>query len=55
MNADSETTRQVVVRQAREAELARSYDDYYGGQEAPLSDVAAVGDVVAAHVIKERG
>jgi Arc/MetJ-type ribon-helix-helix transcriptional regulator len=35
-------------RQARHTALARDYDDFYGHQEAPLSDLAAMGDIVAA-------
>jgi hypothetical protein len=38
-------------RVARDAALAREYDQFYGGAEAPVSDVAAIGDQIAAEVI----
>jgi len=39
-------------RQARHAALARDYDAFYGHEvEAPLGEVAAVGDQVAAPVL----
>ena len=36
---------------AAQAELAREYDEFYGGAEAPMSDVTAVGDELAAEVM----
>jgi Arc/MetJ-type ribon-helix-helix transcriptional regulator len=41
-------------RRARELALARDYDDFYQGEPAPLGEVAAVGDQVAAETITER-
>lgn len=38
-------------RQAAHAALAREYDDFYGGVEAPVSDVTAIGDQVAAEAM----
>jgi Arc/MetJ-type ribon-helix-helix transcriptional regulator len=38
-------------KQAREATLQRSYAEFYGETEAPLGDMAAVGDQIAAEVI----
>ena len=36
----------------REAELAAEYDAYYGvGGEAPMTDVTAIGDRVAAEAM----
>ena len=41
-------------QQARYAALAKEYDDFYGaGVEAPVSDVAAAGDVIAAEAMTE--
>jgi Arc/MetJ-type ribon-helix-helix transcriptional regulator len=40
-------------RRARDAALAREYDEFYGG-EAPLSDVTAAGDHIAAGTIAAR-
>lgn len=45
----------LVHRRARQAALARDYDEFYGtGQEAPVSDVAALGDRIAADAIAAR-
>ncbi|MGH3544807.1 MAG: ribbon-helix-helix protein, CopG family, partial [Mycobacteriales bacterium] len=44
----SEAMRRAIAllhQQAREAELSQSYDEYYGGQQTPVSDVSALGDV----------
>lgn len=38
-------------RQARQAALARSYDDFYGPGEAPSSDIATLGDQLGAEAI----
>lgn len=38
-------------RQARQEALAREYDEFYGGQPAPLTDTTAIGDQLAAHVM----
>lgn len=38
-------------REARDAALSREYDQFYGGTEAPVSDIAAIGDEVAAEAI----
>lgn len=39
-------------RRARHAALARDYDNFYGtGAQAPVSDVTAVGDQIAAEAI----
>lgn len=35
-------------RHARHANLARDYDDFYNGSEAPTSDITAIGDQIAA-------
>jgi hypothetical protein len=41
-------------REARHAALAQDYDAFYGvEQPAPLSDVAAFGDVIAAEGIAD--
>lgn len=34
----------LVHRRAREMDLAAAYDEFYGGQAAPLPDGVAVGD-----------
>ena len=39
-------------REARQAALAQEYDLFYGTAEAPVSDVAAVGDRVAAEAMR---
>ncbi|MPZ27445.1 MAG: hypothetical protein GEV12_13810 [Micromonosporaceae bacterium] len=41
-------------RRARELALARDYDDFYHGEAAPLSDVTAIGDQIAATAIADR-
>ncbi|MGH3318776.1 MAG: ribbon-helix-helix protein, CopG family [Streptosporangiaceae bacterium] len=41
-------------REARHAALARSYDEFYGAEPAPVSEVAAAGDEVAAATIADR-
>lgn len=41
-------------RRARDAALARSYDQFYGGGPAPTSDAVRVGDVLAAETIAAR-
>lgn len=41
-------------RRARERALAQDYDDFYRGAEAPLSDVTAIGEQVAATAIADR-
>ncbi len=54
----SEAVRRAITllhQQARDAELAQSYDDFYDGLQAPLGAIAAVGDAVAADTITERG
>lgn len=35
-------------QRAAQAALAREYDDFYGTTEAPVSDVTAIGDTIAA-------
>lgn len=41
--------------QAEQSALARDYDEFYGqGQEAPISDVAAIGDQVAANTLTDH-
>lgn len=40
-------------KQARYAALAQDYDNFYGAErEAPLSDLAAAGDQVAAETMQ---
>jgi Arc/MetJ-type ribon-helix-helix transcriptional regulator len=34
-------------QQARYVALAQDYDAFYGATEAPMSDIAAIGDLVA--------
>jgi hypothetical protein len=41
-------------RRARERALAQDYDDFYRGATAPLSDVTAIGEQVAATAIADR-
>jgi Arc/MetJ-type ribon-helix-helix transcriptional regulator len=41
-------------RRARERALAQDYDDFYRGATAPLSDVTAIGEQVAATAIAGR-
>lgn len=42
-------------KQAEQDALAQEYDEFYGeGQAAPLSDMPAVGDHLAADVIQQR-
>lgn len=41
-------------RRARELALARDYDDFYQGEAAPVSDVTALGDQIAATTIADR-
>lgn len=42
-------------RRARLSALARDYDDFYGvGVEAPTSDLAAIGDHIAADAFGAR-
>lgn len=41
-------------RRARERALAQDYDDFYHGGAAPLSEVTAIGDQVAADTIADR-
>lgn len=41
-------------REARHAALAGEYDRFYGGEPAPVSDVAAIGEHIAADAIAER-
>lgn len=41
-------------RRARELALAQDYDSFYQGSAAPLSEVTAAGDEVAASTIAER-
>jgi Arc/MetJ-type ribon-helix-helix transcriptional regulator len=41
-------------RRAREHALAQEYDDFYHGTTAPLSDLAAIGEQVAAATIADR-
>lgn len=43
----------LVHHRAEQAALARDYDEFYGEQGAPLSEVAAVGDHVAAETMAE--
>lgn len=39
-------------KQARYASLSQNYDDFYGaGEEAPLNDLAAAGDQIAAEAM----
>lgn len=41
---------------ARYAALAREYDDFYGpGVEAPMSEITAIGDQVAADAVMASG
>lgn len=44
----------LVHRRAEQAALARDYDEFYGGQQAPISDLAAVGHQIAALTIGSR-
>lgn len=38
-------------RRAQRAALAREYDDFYAVAGAPISDIAAIGDLVAADTL----
>ncbi|MGH3519481.1 MAG: ribbon-helix-helix protein, CopG family [Haloechinothrix sp.] len=41
-------------RRAANARLAREYDDFYGTDQAPISDVSAAGDEIAAGAMLAR-
>jgi Arc/MetJ-type ribon-helix-helix transcriptional regulator len=41
-------------RRAREHALAQNYDNFYRNATAPLSDVTAIGEQVAAAAIADR-
>ena len=41
--------------QARETALAQEYDAFYGNTEAPMSDLAAAGDQIAAETMSAKG
>lgn len=38
----------LLYQHAQDVALARSYDEFYGHREAPLGEIARVGDAVAA-------
>lgn len=39
-------------RRAAQAALAREYDEFYGAAQAPVSDVTAIGDRLAAEAMR---
>jgi Arc/MetJ-type ribon-helix-helix transcriptional regulator len=41
-------------RRARQVALERDYDDFYQGATAPLSEMTAIGDRIAATTIADR-
>ena len=49
------TALRLLHQRARDEALGQSYDDYYGKKEAPLSELASIGHLIAAQTLAERG